>query len=317
MARTRTRRPPSKRPTASKKRPSPPSQTKRNKPATPTALAPHKGDIQGVALILIAVLLALGVWLHNGGKVGLAAELALRGLFGYGAYAVPMLVAGAGASLFRRSVAPRGEPVASRAAIGLVAVLLGGLGLVDLLRGAPTATSSTAVLQNSGGWVGAVIGTPLARLLSTWGAGVGFACLLFLGLLISTRTSVASVMRGLGAVARMIRSAVTPPPRPAGDAAAAGSAADGASGKGAAKADGASGAGGAGNDNGKGARGRASATPAAAGEAAATAMDDPAGALEEPRRSRRGRKAAAAAATPPSDEFEGETVEVNRAAPPP
>ncbi len=313
MARTRTRRPPSKRPTSSKKRRSPPSQAKRNKPTTRAALSPHKGDIQGVALVLVAVLLALGVWLHNGGKVGLAAELALRGLFGYGAYAVPVLVAAAGVTLFRRSVAVRGDPVASRVGIGLLAVLLGGLGLVDLLRGAPTTEASTAVLQQSGGWVGAVIGTPLARLLSTWGAGVGFACLLFLGLLISTRTSVASVMRGLRAAVRMVGSAVTPPPRPADATTASGaSGADDPKGKTASAKTASATA--TGTGNGKGAKGRASGTAAAASDAgAATVEEEIAKALEEPPRSRRGRKASA-----PADEpFEGETVEVHPAAPPP
>lgn len=309
MARTRARRPPSKRPTSSKKRPTPPSQSKRKQTGSATALSPHKGDIQGVVLLLVAVLLALGVWLHNGGKVGLAAELALRGLFGYGAYAVPVLVAAAGVALLRRSVVPRGDPVASRVAIGLLAVLLGGLGLVDLLRDAPTTAAPTAVLQNSGGWVGAAIGTPLARLLSTWGAGVAFACLLFLGLLISTRTSVASVLRGVRAVARVLKAAVTPPPRPAADAATASGAAADDSGKAEAGA-----AGKAASGDGKGATGRPSIAASAADAVGAAVEDDLAGAPDEPPRSRRGRKAAAPG---PAEEFEGETVEVHPAPPPP
>src|SRR6266487_3210111 len=178
MARTRTR-PSSRRPPAKKRRSTAASRTQRPS-QTAKALSPHKGDIQGVALVLAAILLALGVWLHNGGNVGVFLELFLRGLFGYGAYAVPVLVA--------------------------------GLGLVHLARGNPPVSAKAAVLQDSGGWVGAAIAHPTARLLSVWGGRAGFTCLLFLGLLISTRTSVAAVGRGAARILRLARAAVTPPP---------------------------------------------------------------------------------------------------------
>src|SRR6266536_1326192 len=212
MAKTRTR-PSSRRPPAKKRRTTTSSRAARPS-QTAKALSPHKGDIQGVALLLIATLLALGVWFHNGGNVGVFLELFLRGLFGYGAYAVPVLVAGLGIAMFRRTVAPAGDPVAARVTIGLVAVLLGGLGLIHLQRGNPPVSARPAVLQDSGGWVGAAIASPTARLLSVWGGYAGFACLLLLGLLISTRTSVAEVGRRIARVLRLVRAAVTPPPAP-------------------------------------------------------------------------------------------------------
>lgn len=139
MAKTRTR-PSGRRPPAKKRRSTAATRTQRPS-QTAKALSPHKGDIQGVALVLIAVLLALGVWFHNGGKVGGFLELFLRGLFGYGAYAVPVLVAGLGVAMFRRTVAPAGDPVTVRVTIGLLAVLLGGLGLIHLARGNPPAST--------------------------------------------------------------------------------------------------------------------------------------------------------------------------------
>jgi S-DNA-T family DNA segregation ATPase FtsK/SpoIIIE len=214
MAKARTRRPPSRRP-APKKRRSAPSRSQRLGGGPRKALSPHKGDIQGVLLVLFAVLLALGIWLHNGGKVGVFLALLFRGLFGYGAYALPVLFAGLGLALFRRSSASKDDAVAGRVAIGLLALLLGGLGLLHLARGAPPTSATPAVLRDSGGLVGAAVVAPLARLLSTWGAATAFACLLFLGALISTRTSVAAVGRGIAAAGRGLRSAVTPPPRPA------------------------------------------------------------------------------------------------------
>jgi S-DNA-T family DNA segregation ATPase FtsK/SpoIIIE len=215
VAKTRTR-PSGRRPPAKKRR-SPPTTRTQRPSQTAKALSPHKGDIQGVALLLVAVVLALGVWLHNGGNVGVFLELFLRGLFGYGAYAVPVLVAGLGVAMFRRTAAPAGDPVAARVTIGLLAVLLGGLGLIHLSRGNPPVSSRAAVLQDSGGWVGAAIAHPTARLLSMWGGRAAFGCLLFLGLLISTRTSVAMVGRTIGRAGRLVRAAVTP--APAGSAA--------------------------------------------------------------------------------------------------
>ncbi len=211
MAKTRTR-PSGRRPPAKKRRTATASRSPRSS-QTAKALSPHKGDIQGVALLLIATLLALGVWFHNGGNVGVFLELFLRGLFGYGAYAVPVLVAGLGIVMFRRSVAPAGDPIAARVTIGLLAVLLGGLGLIHLSRGNPPVSARTAVLQNSGGWVGAAVAHPTARLLSVWGGRAAFVCLLSLGLLISTHTSVAAVGRKLARALRLLRSAVTPPPQ--------------------------------------------------------------------------------------------------------
>jgi DNA segregation ATPase FtsK/SpoIIIE, S-DNA-T family len=214
MARTRARRPPGRRPPASKRRPASRSRAQRGGKGPRRALSPHKGDIQGVALVLLAVLLALGVWAGDGGKVGAFLALLFRSLFGYGAYAVPLLVLALGVALFRRSSARADDTVAGRVGIGLLALLLGGLGLLHLARGAPPLSAPPAVLRDAGGIVGAATATPLARLLSLWGARAAFACLLFLGTLIATRTSVASVGRGVAAALRLLRSALTPPPRP-------------------------------------------------------------------------------------------------------
>jgi S-DNA-T family DNA segregation ATPase FtsK/SpoIIIE len=292
MARTRTR-PSSRRPPAKKRRATPASRGQRPS-QTAKALSPHKGDIQGVLLLLIAVVLALGVWFHSGGTVGVFLELFLRGLFGYGAYAVPVLVAGLGIAMFRHSVASAGDPVAPRVTIGLLAVLLGGLGLINLQRGNPPVSARAAVLQDSGGWVGAAIAHPTARLLSVWGGYAAFACLLSLGLLISTRTSVAAVGRGIGRSLRMLRIAVTPPPPPEGQA-----------------------AGPAGRGNGK--RPALPAPPARRGgpEAteAASVLQDLGGEVEDGGARRRSRRRAAAGA----DTLEGETVEVSvgaKASPP-
>ena len=216
MAKARTRRPQTRRPApARSRRPAAKSTTRTQRvgQSSRKALSPHKGDIQGVFLALFAVVMALGIWLEDGGRLGGFFALLFRGLFGYGAYAVPLLIGGLALALFWRPAA-KDDMVAGRVTIGLLAVLVGGLGLLHLARGAPPASSAPAVLQESGGLVGAIIAAPLARLLSTWGAATLFAGLLFLGTLISTRTSVAAVGRGIGSVGRLAGSALTAPPKP-------------------------------------------------------------------------------------------------------
>jgi FtsK alpha domain/Ftsk gamma domain/FtsK/SpoIIIE family/4TM region of DNA translocase FtsK/SpoIIIE/LAGLIDADG-like domain len=216
MAKARTRRPQTRRPApARSRRPAAKSsaRTTRVGQSSRKALSPHKGDIQGVFLVLLAVVMALGIWFEDGGRVGAFMALLFRNLFGYGAYAVPLLVAGLALALFWRP-STKDDMVAGRVTIGLLAVLVGGLGLLHLARGAPPPDSAPAVLQDSGGLVGAILAAPLARLLSTWGAGALFACVLFLGTLISTRTSVAAVARGITSMGRLAGSTLTAPPRP-------------------------------------------------------------------------------------------------------
>jgi FtsK/SpoIIIE family/FtsK alpha domain/Ftsk gamma domain/4TM region of DNA translocase FtsK/SpoIIIE/LAGLIDADG-like domain len=215
MAKARTRRPQSRRATPARKRRPAASTTRTTKvgQSSRKALSPHRGDIQGAFLIVFALILALGIWFEDGGRLGVFMALLFRGLFGYGAYAVPLLVGGLAIALFWRP-STSDDMVAGRVTIGLLAVLVGGLGLLHLARGAPPADSAPAVLQESGGLVGAIIAAPLARLLSTWGAGALFACVLFLGTLISTRTSVAAVARGVSSMGRAAGSALTAPPRP-------------------------------------------------------------------------------------------------------
>src|SRR5918994_953352 len=216
MAKARTRRPQTRRPApARSRRPAAksPTRTQRVGRSSRKALSPHKGDIQGVFLVVFALVLALGIWFEDGGRLGVFMALLFRGLFGYGAYAVPLLVGGLALALFWWPSA-KDDMVAGRVTIGLLAVLVGGLGLLHLSRGAPPASSAPAVLQESGGLVGAIIAAPLARLLSTWGAGAMFACVLFLGTLISTRTSVAAVARGVSSMGRAAGSALTAPPHP-------------------------------------------------------------------------------------------------------
>jgi S-DNA-T family DNA segregation ATPase FtsK/SpoIIIE len=166
---------------------------------TQGALAPHWRDIQGVLLIVFALLLALAIWWNASGLVMDFLDLLLRSLFGYVGYGVPVLVAVLGL-LVLRNREPIEEPVTGRVLIGGIMILLGSIGLLHLAYGAPFLSAGNVRLQNSGGAVGAVLAAPLARFLSPWGAGVVWVAVLFLGLLVTTKTPVSMVARGLARV---------------------------------------------------------------------------------------------------------------------
>ena len=120
MAKARTRRPQTRRAAPARKR-RPAATTARTQRVTQRsgrALSPHKGDIQGVFLVLLAVVMALGIWFEDGGRLGAFMALLFGNLFGYGAYAVPLLVAGLALALFWRPAA-KDDMVAGRVTVGL------------------------------------------------------------------------------------------------------------------------------------------------------------------------------------------------------
>ena len=141
---------------------------------------------------MLSLLAALSLWLEAGGPVGRGITWLIRGSFGMGAYAFPLLAAWWGFVLLR-DVA-REDRV--RMAIGF-AVLVGGvLGLLSLFAGNPGLSdgwSSDTGLAGAGGALGALAAWPLARVISPIGAAIVCAGLASLGLLIFTGTPFAAV----------------------------------------------------------------------------------------------------------------------------
>jgi hypothetical protein len=159
----------------------------------------------GVLFVLAAVLVALGVWLDTLGGLGTATRTATRWLFGYGAYALPLLAGWWGVALLLRPrtalLWPEGRDVLAEGsagsvgralwhgiraivrspmAIGPLAMFVGGLGLVQLARRAPPIFGNPLERDQSGGVVGAFLGK-LNPLLSQWGARVALTALVAWG----------------------------------------------------------------------------------------------------------------------------------------
>jgi len=152
-------------------------------------LSPWARDALGIGLIVLALLTVLSVWIEAGGPVGRGIAWLIRGAFGIGAYAFPVLGAWWGVVLLRDTA--REERV--RMFIGFAMVVAGVLGLASLFAGNPSFAEGERALHDGGGAVGALTAWPLARVISPIGAAIVCAGLASLGLLIFTGTPFAAV----------------------------------------------------------------------------------------------------------------------------
>jgi DNA segregation ATPase FtsK/SpoIIIE, S-DNA-T family len=152
-------------------------------------LSPWARDALGIGLIVLALLAVLSVWIEAGGPVGRAIAWLIRGAFGMGAYAFPVLGAWWGIVLLRDTA--REDRV--RMFIGFGMVVAGVLGLVSLFAGNPSFAAGEKALHDAGGVAGALTAWPLARVISPIGAAIVCAGLASLGLLIFTGTPFAAV----------------------------------------------------------------------------------------------------------------------------
>jgi DNA segregation ATPase FtsK/SpoIIIE, S-DNA-T family len=171
------------------------SATRRPRKTVRTALTPWARDAIGIGLVVFALLAVLAVWFDGGGPAGRGISWLLDRSFGVAAPLAPIVGAWWGIVLLRDMA--REERV--RVFIGFVALALGVLGVVSLLRGNPSpfvslvsAERVTRVVQ-AGGIVGALAARPLSRVLSPIGAGFVDGGVAFLGLLVATGTPVARV----------------------------------------------------------------------------------------------------------------------------
>jgi S-DNA-T family DNA segregation ATPase FtsK/SpoIIIE len=152
-------------------------------------LSPWARDALGIGLIVLALLTVLSVWIEAGGPVGRGIAWLIRGAFGIGAYAFPVLGAWWGIVLLRDTA--REDRV--RMFIGFAMVVAGVLGLASLFAGNPSFAEGERALHDAGGLVGALTAWPLARVISPIGAAIVCAGLASLGLLIVTGTPFAAV----------------------------------------------------------------------------------------------------------------------------
>ncbi len=147
----------------------------------------HRRDGLGVALLVLAVISAAGLWFGTGGPVGRALTTAISYVVGLGAVVLPVLLAVAGVALMVRTPSPDARP---RVAVGSLLVSLGVLGLVHLSAGRP---DEPARWSEGGGALGYLAATPLATGLTAWVAAPVLVLLTGYALLVLTATPVREV----------------------------------------------------------------------------------------------------------------------------
>ncbi len=134
-------------------------------------------DATGIALLAVAVVLFIALWAGKGGLLGNSLASFFKTLFGTGAWVVPTAVGVAGAA----QLAGRAQVGTARISWGATLVFLGLSGV--LARSLDGDFFDPRMVEESGGYVGALVGWSLASLLGA-GKGVGIFALIAIGVVL-------------------------------------------------------------------------------------------------------------------------------------
>jgi S-DNA-T family DNA segregation ATPase FtsK/SpoIIIE len=138
------------------------------------------------ALVLLAIAGGIVEWFLPGNQVAQTLnDWTFGGLFGRIAYALPVIMLLMAVWLFRH---PSSVNDNNRIGIGLTLLLMGASGLAQLVGGQPDPSKGPAALAAAGGVLGWVLATPLATVITPWGAGVVIVVVMLFSLLIITKT---------------------------------------------------------------------------------------------------------------------------------
>ena len=140
--------------------------------------APHRShDATGIALLCVAVVLFIALWAGNGGLLGNSLATFFKTLFGSGAWIVPTAVGVAGAALLMG----RAQVGTARISWGASLVFLGlSAAMAGNLEGD---YFDPRVVEQTGGYIGALVGWALSSLLGG-GKVVGIFALVAIGVVL-------------------------------------------------------------------------------------------------------------------------------------
>jgi S-DNA-T family DNA segregation ATPase FtsK/SpoIIIE len=147
----------------------------------------HRRDGLGVALLVLAVVSAAGIWWGAGGPVGAWFSLGIGYVMGRAAVVLPVLLVAVGVVFVATDANPDSRP---RVSVGSLLLALGSLGLVHLASGSPAAPGEW---PTGGGAVGYLAATPLATGLTPWVAVPVLVLLSLYAFLVLTGTPVRAV----------------------------------------------------------------------------------------------------------------------------
>src|SRR5437764_6202761 len=160
-------------------------------------LSPRTEDAIGIALLVVTGLCVLGLWLGAGGPFGTALQAIVLALFGPVGYALPVLALYWAVLMLKGTV----RDDRGRMLVGLAILSLGVLGIASIVGRNPDPTAGYAAVKRAGGAIGSVVGWPLSRAVSAYGAVVVCLGFVALGVLVFTATPLSAVGR---AVSRLV-----------------------------------------------------------------------------------------------------------------
>jgi DNA segregation ATPase FtsK/SpoIIIE, S-DNA-T family len=151
--------------------------------------AAHRRDGIALALVVLALVTAAGLWLGAGGPIGAGIQIALRTVLGSVALALPVVLIGIAVLLMRTDPNPETRP---RTVVGALLLTVGVLGAWHLSVGAPELLAGR---QAGGGVIGAWLADPLTAGVTVWLAMPVLVLVAAFGLLVLTGTPVRDVPR--------------------------------------------------------------------------------------------------------------------------
>ncbi len=151
----------------------------------------HRRDGIALGLLALAVVIAAASWFDAARPVGAWIDSMLRGVVGGSVIFLPLLLGALAVLLMRTEPNPEARP---RLVLGAAMICLPVLGLWHLWSGSP---AGPAARQRAGGFVGFVIGGPLADGLSAWLATPLLIFAVVFGLLLITGTTIRELPEAL------------------------------------------------------------------------------------------------------------------------
>ena len=161
----------------------------------------HRRDGLGLVLLVLAAVIAAGVWLQAGGPVGSVVNTGVRTIVGSAGWILPLLLVGIAITLMRTDPAPSARP---RLVVGGALLGLSVLGIWHLASGLPTDLDG---MHSAGGALGYLAAGPLTSGVTVWLAAPFLGLLGLFGLLILTATTIRQVPGRVRALLRRDSSA--------------------------------------------------------------------------------------------------------------
>ncbi|MEY4173098.1 MAG: hypothetical protein RI900_263 [Actinomycetota bacterium] len=157
-------------------------------------------EFRGIAFIAVGVLLGLGIYLDLAGPFGRGVETVVGWFAGVGRFLVPLVMVGIGVAMVRKGQAAN----RTRLIVGCSVASLAVLGLLHVVRGPHELMGGFDTMGRAGGWMGALVGEPLRRLLEATGAIVLLSALFLVAVLLASGSSLKASMSGVGKTAAAV-----------------------------------------------------------------------------------------------------------------